>query len=41
MDRRKRLFIVNRILLIVAVAATLAGLALEHWDIVLVKALIL
>jgi hypothetical protein len=41
MSQRRWLFVANRALLILAVAATLAGLALEHWNIVLVKALIL
>jgi hypothetical protein len=41
MNQRKRLFVTNRVLLILAVAAILGGLALEHWDIVRIKALIL
>ena len=41
MNRRKLLFIINRALLILAVAAILGGLALDHWDIVRIKAIIL
>jgi hypothetical protein len=41
MNRRKRLFAINRALLILAVAAILGGLLLGHWDIVWLKAVLL
>ena len=41
MDRRKLLFLVNRGLIILAVAAVLAGLFFNHWSIVLRNAVLL
>jgi hypothetical protein len=41
MNRRRQLFIANRVLLILAVAAALGGLMLGHWEIVQIKAIIL
>ena len=40
-DRRRRLFLVNRLLIILSVGAILAGLTLNHWQEVLVNALVL
>ena len=41
MSRRKLLFTINRVLLILAVAGILGGLLLDHWDIVRIRALLL
>jgi hypothetical protein len=41
MERQRLLFVVNRALIVVAVAAVLAGLSLDHWNIVLLNARLL
>lgn len=41
MDRERRLFVVNRMLIVLAVAAILAGLTFDHWRIVLRNAILL
>ena len=41
MDRRRRLFAVNRVLIVLAVAAILAGLTFDQWRIVLRNAILL
>jgi hypothetical protein len=40
-DRRKRLFLINRALIVLAVAAILAGLLFDQWRIVLRNAVLL
>jgi len=40
-NRRKRLFLINRILIVLAVAAILAGLLFNQWRIVLRNAILL
>jgi hypothetical protein len=40
-NREKRLFLINRILIVLAVAAILAGLSFDHWRIVLRNAILL
>ena len=41
MESGKRLFVVNRVLVLLAVAAILAGLLFDEWDIVLRNAILL
>ena len=41
MDREKRLFRVNRVLIVLAVAAILAGLTFDQWGVVLRNAILL
>ena len=41
MDRRRRLFAINRVLIVLAVAAILAGLTFDQWQIVLRNAILL
>jgi hypothetical protein len=40
-DRGRRLFLINRALIVLAVAAILAGLFFDHWQIVLRNAILL
>jgi hypothetical protein len=41
MDRKKRFFLINRVLIVLAVAAILAGLFFDEWRIVLRNAILL
>jgi Tfp pilus assembly protein PilE len=41
MDRQRRLFAINRVLIVLAVVAILAGLTLDQWWIVLRNAILL
>lgn len=41
MDRERRIFTVNRMLIVLAVAAILAGLTLDQWRTVLRNAILL
>jgi hypothetical protein len=41
MDKRRRLFAINRVLIVLAVAAILAGLTFDQWWIVLRNAILL
>ena len=41
MDREKRRFLVNRVLIVLAVAAILAGLTYDQWGMVLRNAILL
>ena len=41
MERAKLLFVANRILIVLAIAAILGGLLLNQWHDVLVKAILL
>jgi len=41
MDRERRGFVVNRVLIVLAVAAILAGLTFDQWQIVLRNAILL
>jgi hypothetical protein len=41
MDKRRRLFAINRVLIVLAVAAILAGLTFDQWRIVLRNAILL
>ena len=39
--RERRIFVINRVLIVLAVAAILGGLALDQWDVVLRNAILL
>ena len=41
MDRQRRLFAINRVLIVLAAAAILAGLTFDQWRIVLRNAILL
>jgi len=40
-SKERRIFVVNRVLIVLAVAAILGGLTLDQWDVVLRNAILL